>query len=283
MNSFALFIDVSLNPVRKLGVGAYLAVPVSFLDTPTDRIKKNVVADKLMVRRFVDTSSTKLEVQSVVWAIENYMDESGKPGPGMLYVYSDSSCVAGLLRRRSALESKGFLSSRTNRPLRNASLYRRFYELYDESDFEVIKVAGHTCSSSHDTVHRVFSFVDREVRRRLKIWMSELEIERIGSLTGNERSLNPVSETSNESWSVYVLKCRNNYIYIGLTNDINKRLKEHERGRGSKFVRSRRPFELVKIIHCENAGEARSLEYDLKRLERNRKIEVLNLEIGPVK
>ncbi|MEN8264582.1 MAG: GIY-YIG nuclease family protein [Nitrospirota bacterium] len=283
MDCFALFIDGSLDPVRKFGVGACLAVPVSFLDTSVASINKAEVADQLIFRRFADTSSTKLEVQSVIWAIENYMDESGKPGPVMLYVYSDSSCVAGLLRRRSALESKGFVSSRTNRPLRNAPLYRRFYELYDEYGFEVIKVAGHTSSGSRDAVQRVFSFVDREVRRRLKIWMSELETERIESLSGYERSLNPVSETSNGSWSVYVLKCRNNCLYIGLTNDINKRLKEHELGRGSKFVWSRRPFELVKIIHCKNAGEARSLECNLKRLKRNRKIEVLNLEIGPVK
>ncbi len=282
MNRFALFIDGSLNPPRKIGVGAYLAVPISFLDTPVVRINKAEVADKLIFRRFADTSSTTLEVQSVIWAIENYMDESGKSGNIMLNVYSDSSCVAGLLRRRSALESKGFVSSRTNRPLRNAPLYRRFYELYDEYGFEVIKVAGHTSAGSHDAVHRVFSFVDREVRRRLKKWVSGLEIERIETLAGYERSLNPASKTGNGSWSVYVLKCRNNYLYIGLTNDINKRLKEHELGRGSKFVRSHRPFELVKIIRCKNAGDARSLEYDLKRLKRNRKIEVLNLEIGPV-
>lgn len=183
MDCFALFIDGSLDPVRKFGVGACLAVPVSFLDTPVARINRAEVVDKLIFRKFADTSSTKLEVQSVIWAIENYMDEAGEPGPGTLYVYSDSSCVAGLLRRRTALEKKGFVSSRTNRPLRNAELYRRFYELYDEYGFEVIKVTGHTRAGSHDAVHRIFSFVDREVRKRLRIWMSELEIERIESLS----------------------------------------------------------------------------------------------------
>jgi len=86
-----------------------------------------------------------------------------------------------------------------------------------------------------------------------------------------------------ENWCVYVLKCSNNAFYIGLTNNIERRLKEHEQGRGSKFVRSWRPFELVKTVSCKNAGEARSLEYHLKKLTRNKKIEVLDLGIGPIK
>lgn len=84
-------------------------------------------------------------------------------------------------------------------------------------------------------------------------------------------------------WSVYVLKCRNNFLYTGLTNNLEKRLKEHERGTGSKFVRSHKPFELIKTIPCENASEARRLEYKLKRLKRSAKIESLGLKIGTVK
>jgi putative endonuclease len=91
-----------------------------------------------------------------------------------------------------------------------------------------------------------------------------------------------MDKSKNEKWCVYVLKCRGNFIYIGLTNNIDRRLKEHEKGTGSKFVRSRRPFELVKTISCKSAGEARRLEYSLKRLKRSRKIEALGLKIGPL-
>lgn len=86
----------------------------------------------------------------------------------------------------------------------------------------------------------------------------------------------------NKQWCVYVLKCRNNYLYVGITNNIDKRLNEHESGSGSKFVRSWRPFELVKTIFCENRSEALKLEYALKRLKRNKKIEMLDLDIGPI-
>lgn len=82
-------------------------------------------------------------------------------------------------------------------------------------------------------------------------------------------------------WCVYILKCRNNALYTGITNNLERRLKEHEQGRGSKFVRSWRPFDLVKIIPCENTNEARRLEHALKKLTRREKIETLGLRIGP--
>jgi putative endonuclease len=85
-----------------------------------------------------------------------------------------------------------------------------------------------------------------------------------------------------ETWCVYVLSCCNNYLYIGITNNLDKRLREHERGTGSKFVRSRRPFELIKTISCKTAREARRLEYSLKKLKRGKKIEALGLEVGPI-
>ncbi len=264
MNEIALFTDVSLNPELKLGVGAYLALPASL------RIERSEVVARLKVRRFEDTSSTKLEIQTVLWALEEYRKGSKILEPGKLYLYSDSQCVSGLLKRRPGLLAGGFLSKRTNRPLRNSPLYRAFYAFHDELGFEVIKVEGHSPSRPHDSVHRIFSFVDKKVRKALRLWMEEFV----------EAAKDPADKVHNENWCVYVLKCSNNSFYIGLTNNLDSRLAEHERGRGSKFVRSWRPFELVKTITCRNAGEARSLEYHLKKLTRSKKIEVLDLGNG---
>ncbi len=85
------------------------------------------------------------------------------------------------------------------------------------------------------------------------------------------------------NWCVYVLKCRNNYLYIGITNNLEKRLKEHDNGTGSKFVRTWRPFEVMKVILCKNGTEARSLEYRLKRLKRDKKMEILGLNLDNIK
>ena len=80
------------------------------------------------------------------------------------------------------------------------------------------------------------------------------------------------------SWCVYVLLCRNNYLYIGMTNNLEKRMAAHEKGNGSKFVRSHRPFELSKKIYCKDEKEARKLEYTLKKLKRQDKFKELDLE-----
>lgn len=179
MNSLALFSDVSLDPKRKLGVGGYLVVPTSFIETSPEIIKGSEIAERLVVQNFEGTSCTRLEVQTVLWAIEACSEILKDSRPGKLDVYSDSQCVAGLLRRRPGLEANGFLSKRTNNLLKNASLYRKFYEFHDRIGFKVIKVAGHTRSCSHDTVHRIFSFVDKEVRKALNSWMRDLEAKNI--------------------------------------------------------------------------------------------------------
>lgn len=82
------------------------------------------------------------------------------------------------------------------------------------------------------------------------------------------------------AWCVYALVCRGNYLYLGVTNNLERRLSQHEDGKGSKFVRSRRPFQLAKVIWCETGREARKMEYRLKRLRRPEKMKALELDIG---
>ena len=79
-----------------------------------------------------------------------------------------------------------------------------------------------------------------------------------------------------------MLSCRNSYLYIGMTNDLEKRLAAHEKGTGSKFVRSQRPFKLLKAIYCKDESEARKLEYSLKKLRRRDKFKVLGIEYSDV-
>ena len=175
MNRYALFSDVSLNPGLKLGFGAYLLTPSSALETPPDGMAQPEFARQIRLRRFDATSSAKLEVQTLLWALDDF--QKGRLGSrrGMLDVYSDSQCVTGLLRRRDHLEMHGFSNRRTERPLNNACLYRKFYEFYDALGFEVIKVAGHSPSCTHDSVHRIFSFVDKEAGRALRVFMREFQ------------------------------------------------------------------------------------------------------------
>lgn len=175
MNSFALFTDVSLNPELRCGVGAYLVIPASMLQASPDSIDKTVVDKHVVVRRFENTTSTRLECQTVVWALEEYQNTYGPSEADRLQVYTDSQGIAGLLRRRQALELKGFRAKRSNLQVKNAALYRAFYEFSDMLGFEIIKVPGHSRYHSHDAVGRIFSFVDRKARKALNLWMDEIK------------------------------------------------------------------------------------------------------------
>lgn len=168
MNNFALFTDVSLDPGLHLGIGGYLLISASYLSALPGEIEKSSVSEHLMLKRFEDTSSTRLEVQTVLWALHDCRERLKDQAPYALRIYTDSQCISGLSKRRSKLEANAFLSRKTNRPLKNASLYRDFFKLSDELGFEVIKVAGHTRAHSRDTVEQLFSLIDKGVRRALK-------------------------------------------------------------------------------------------------------------------
>jgi ribonuclease HI len=175
MNKYSLFTDASLNPMLKIGVGGYLIVPESLIKTPSNRINIKELKEMLVLKRFEDTSSTKLEVQTVLWALEEYCIRSAGSDPGRLHMYSDSQCVEGLLQRRARLESNGFHSRGGSRLLKNASLYRQYYEFHDRLQFDVTKVAGHTPSRSRNTIERIFSVIDQKVRKEVKRWVARLE------------------------------------------------------------------------------------------------------------
>lgn len=85
-------------------------------------------------------------------------------------------------------------------------------------------------------------------------------------------------EGNHDGWCIYALRCRNNYLYIGSTNNLARRLEEHRTGAGSKFVRAQLPFELVRVIPCKDSHMARSIEYRLKRLRRDKKLTALALD-----
>jgi len=168
---FALFTDVSVSPGLKLGVGAYVLIPASFLEASSGVMGRPEITKRIKVRRFEGTSSTRLELQTVLWALS----ENQQGTYGSLTIYSDSQCVSGLLKRKPRLLAGGFCSKKTNQQLGNASLYRTFYEFHDELGFQVIKVDGHSGSRVHNDAHRIFSFVDKEARKALKVWLNELE------------------------------------------------------------------------------------------------------------
>ena len=64
----------------------------------------------------------------------------------------------------------------------------------------------------------------------------------------------------------YILKCSDGTLYTGWTNDIEKRLKAHNEGKGAKYTKSRRPVKLVYFETFETRQEAMKREAAIKRM-----------------
>lgn len=161
---FQVFTDGSVNTKLKVGYGAFLAHVVS----PCS--EKNVSIDSLKhavkVQRFEETNSTKLELQTLLWAV-NETTALANEREFSLTVYTDSQNIIGLPDRRARLESTNYYSSK-NIQLRNHELYREFYRLFSSVKFELIKVEGHRPTSKKGEIDSLFSLVDRATRRALR-------------------------------------------------------------------------------------------------------------------
>jgi len=79
----------------------------------------------------------------------------------------------------------------------------------------------------------------------------------------------------NKSWVVYLLRCNDNSLYTGLTNNIKKRLTAHNNGTGAKYTQARLPVKLITMSGYMNRKEAMRLEIRIKRMPKEKKIAAL--------
>ena len=78
------------------------------------------------------------------------------------------------------------------------------------------------------------------------------------------------------SYFVYILECNDNTLYTGITTDLKKRLDEHNNSsKGAKYTKSRRPVTLVYQEPSENRSTASKREYNIKKLTRKQKLDLL--------
>lgn len=72
----------------------------------------------------------------------------------------------------------------------------------------------------------------------------------------------------------YVLKCSDGSLYTGWTNDIEKRLRAHNEGRGAKYTRGRTPAELVYLEEFDTKEAAMKREAAIKKMSRAEKLKL---------
>lgn len=81
----------------------------------------------------------------------------------------------------------------------------------------------------------------------------------------------------------YIVKCADNSLYTGWTNNLEKRIKDHNDGKGAKYTKSRRPVILAYYEKFATKEEAMSREYAIKKLSRRQKEALINAKKGILK
>ncbi len=123
MDELILLTDGSVSTLSNIGYGAYLAVSERGLSL-------DLLRTSVKVRRFENTSSTKLELQTLLWALGDVQALGSK-----VIVYTDSQNIMGLQGRRDRFEQNDY-RSKENKRLKNYELYREFYRMIDQLDCE---------------------------------------------------------------------------------------------------------------------------------------------------
>ena len=77
------------------------------------------------------------------------------------------------------------------------------------------------------------------------------------------------------TWCVYIVRCSDASLYTGITDDINRRIAQHNAGKGAKYTRGRGPVKLRYLVACASKAEALGLEIRIKRLRRYEKLALI--------
>ncbi len=77
------------------------------------------------------------------------------------------------------------------------------------------------------------------------------------------------------SYFVYILKCKDKSLYTGITTDVERRLEEHKAGTGARYTRAKGVEGLVYREECKNRSAALKREAEIKSLSRAQKLQLL--------
>jgi ribonuclease HI len=157
----SLFTDGSINPLSKIGYGAYLVATTPL--PPCDQLTGRAVS-----KRFTETTSTRLEIQTLLWAIHELKDTGQlQTQRDHLTVYTDCQTIINLPTRRQRLEQNNYCSKK-NIPLKNGDLYQQLFRQFDLTNLKLIKVRGHQSTKNKKHLDQIFTLVDRHARQALR-------------------------------------------------------------------------------------------------------------------
>jgi len=86
-----------------------------------------------------------------------------------------------------------------------------------------------------------------------------------------------MSSETNNIWHVYIVQCKDQSLYTGITTDLSRRLEEHNTSdKGARYTRTRRPVVLIYSERTESRSVASQREYAIKKLTRKNKLALIS-------
>ena len=79
-----------------------------------------------------------------------------------------------------------------------------------------------------------------------------------------------------KKYYTYILLTKNNTLYCGYTDDVNRRFKTHTEGKGAKYTKSNKPIKIVYQKAFNTKSEAMKEEYRIKKLTKKQKLEIIS-------
>lgn len=74
-----------------------------------------------------------------------------------------------------------------------------------------------------------------------------------------------------ENWYVYILRCKDNSLYTGITNNIQKRYQKHESGKGARYTKIKGVKKIEIVFILKNRSQASKIEYFIKAKNKKHK------------
>jgi len=81
--------------------------------------------------------------------------------------------------------------------------------------------------------------------------------------------------SESEPWFCYLLKCCDDSLFVGMTNDVAQRVAKHNQGLGADYTKRRRPLMLIWSQEFPDQVAARKREVELKGWSRKKKLELV--------
>jgi len=156
MKNIKLFTDSSVNPQKKIGFGSFLVVQ-------NENILFENLKESIKTKEFENTSSTKLELETLLWALEEIKNNEDC----IIEVYTDCQNIISLKNRKEKLQNNSYHTT-SGKMLSNYDLYIEFFDKTSKLNIEFIKVEGHKRKDIKNEIDNIFNLVDKASRSFLR-------------------------------------------------------------------------------------------------------------------